>query len=123
MATEFRWESDSDYQKMQVVYTPLRQYRHRVHPFNHVVQVETIDGVEECSGHILMTNLFSGFTIATASSSMDQHMVIDTFFSLWVIGLNSKPSSNYVYTSSGRKLDTKEGRELCEDCKGIFQDL
>ena len=47
-----------------------------------------------------------------------------------------------VYTSSGRKLDTKEGRELCEeleltwkypklgkvitlspDCKGIFQDL
>ena len=47
-----------------------------------------------------------------------------------------------MYTSSGRKLDTKEGRELCEeleltwkypklgkvitlspDCKGIFQDL
>ena len=76
---------------------------------------------------------------------MDPHTVIDTFFSHWVIGLNSDGfgiPSNYVYTSSGRKLDTKEGRELCEeleltwkypklgkvitlspDCKGIFQDL
>ena len=68
--------------------------------------------------------------------------MIDTFFSLWVIGLNGDGfgiTSKYVYTSSVRKLDTKEGRKLCEgleltwkypklgkvspDCKGIFQDL
>ena len=89
-----------------------------------------------------MTDLFSSFTIAT---SMDPHMVIDTFFSHWVIGLNGDGfgiPSNYMYTSSGQNLDTKEGRELCEeleltwkypklgkvimhspDCKGIFQDL
>ena len=113
--------------------------------FNVVVQVETIDGAEESLGHILMTDLFSGLTVATTPSSMDPNTVKDTFFSHWVIGLNGDGfciPSNYVYTSSGRKLDTKEGRELCEeleltckypklgnvitlspDCKGIFQDL
>ena len=113
--------------------------------FKDVVQVETIDSEEESPGHILMTDLFSGFTIATTPSSMDAHTVIDTFFSLWVIGLNGDwfgITSKCVYTSSGRKLDKKEGRELCEelkltwkypklgkvitlspDCKVIFQDL
>ena len=49
---------------------------------------------------------------------MDAHTVIDTFFSFWVMGLNGDGfgmPSNYVYTSSGRKLDTKEGKELCEE--------
>ena len=44
--------------------------------------------------------------------SLDPPTVIDTFFSHWVIGLNGDGfgiPSNYVYTSSGRKLDTKEG--------------
>ena len=110
------------------------------------MQVETIDSGEESPGHILMTDLFSGFTIATTPSSMDAHTVIDTFFSFWVIRLNGDGfgmlATMYVYTSSGRKLDTKEGRKLCEeleltwkypklgkvitlspDCKGIFQDF
>ena len=47
-----------------------------INHFNDVVQVETIDSVEESPGHILMTDLFSGFTIATTT-----HTVIDTFFS------------------------------------------
>ena len=97
------------------------------------------------SGHILMTDLFSGLTVATTPPSMDPHTVIDTFFSHLVIGLNGDwfgIPRNYVYTSSGQKLDTKEGRKSCEeleliwkypklgkvitltpDCKGIFQDL
>ena len=71
--------------------------------------------------------------------------VKDTFFSHWVVGLNGNGFGipcKYVYTSSGRKLDTKDGRILCEEleltwkylnlgkvitlspeCKGIFQDL
>ena len=76
---------------------------------------------------------------------MDPDTVIYTFFSHWVVGLNGDGfgiPNKYVYTSSGLKLDTKEGRKLCEeleltwkypklgkvitlspDCKGIFQDL
>ena len=49
---------------------------------------------------------------------MDANTIIDTFFFFWVIGLNDDGfgmPSNYVYTSSGGKLDTKEGRELCEE--------
>ena len=63
------------------------------------------------------------FTKGTTPSSMDAHTVIDTFFSLWVIGLNGDGfgmPSNYVYTSPGHKLDTKEGRELCEESGDIL---
>ena len=49
--------------------------------FNDIMQVETIDSAEESSGHILMTDLFSGLTVATTPSSMEPHTVIDTFFS------------------------------------------
>ena len=111
--------------------------------FNDVVQVETIDGTEDNSGHILMTDLFTGLTVTATPPNMDPYTVIDTFFSHWVIGLNGDGfgiPNKYVYTSSGRNLDTKEGRKLCEeleliwkypkvgkvitpsqDCKGIFQ--
>ena len=90
----------------------------KVTQFNDLIQVETNDSVEESPGLILMTDLFSGFTIATSPSSMDAHTVIDTFFSFWVIRLNGDGfgmPSNYVYTSSGGKFDTKEGRELCKE--------
>ena len=73
--------------------------------FNDVVQVETIDGAEDSSGHILMTDLFSGLTVAATPSNMDPYTVIDTFFSHWVIGLNGDGfgiPSKYVYISSGR---------------------
>ena len=86
--------------------------------FNDIMQVETIDSEEKSPVHILMTDLFSGFKIGTTHSSMNTHTVIDTFFSLWVIGLNGDGFSmprNYLYTSSGHKLDTKEGRKLCEE--------
>ena len=56
--------------------------------FNDVVQVETIDGAEDNSGHILMTDLFSGLTVIATLPNMDPYTVIDTFFSHWVIGLN-----------------------------------
>ena len=87
-----------------------------VNHFNDVVQVETID--EDSSGHILMTDLFSGLTVAATPPNMDPYTIIDTFFSHWVIGLNGDGfgiPSKYVYTSSGQKLDTKEGRKLCEE--------
>ena len=56
--------------------------------FSDVVQVETIDGEEDNSGHILMTDLFSGLTVAATPPNMDPYTVIDTFFSNWVVGLN-----------------------------------
>ena len=97
------------------MYTPLHSIDTEVNHFNDIVQVETIDGAEESSGHILMTDLFSGLTVATTPPSMDPYTVIDTIFSHWVIGLNVDGfgiPSKYVYTSSGQKLDTKEGRKL-----------
>ena len=57
-----------------------------------------------------MTDLFSGLTEATTPPSKDPYTVIDTFFSHWVIGLNVDGfgiPNKYVFTSSGRKLDTK----------------
>ena len=90
-----------------------------------------------------MIDIFSGLTVAATPPNMDPYTVIDTFFSHWVVGLNGDGfgiPNKYVYTNSGRKLDTKEGRKLCEeleltwkypkvgnvimlspDCKGIFQ--
>ena len=107
------------------------------------MMVETIDGVEDNSGHILMTDSFSGLTEAATPPNMDPYTVIDPFFSHWVSGLNGDGfgiPNKYVYTSSGQKLETKEGRKLCEeleltwkypkvgkvimlspDCKCIFQ--
>ena len=68
-----------------------------------------------------MTDLFSaGFTLGTTPSKMDSHTVIDTFFSLWVVGQHGDGlgmPSNYVYTSSGHMLDSKEGKDLCEELK------
>ena len=124
------------------MYTSLRHIDTEVDHFNDVVQVETIDGTEDSSGHILMTDFFSGLTVAATPPNMDPYMVIDTFFSHWVVELNGDGfgiPNKYMYTSSGRKLDTKEGKKLCEeleltwkyskmgkvitlspDCKGIF---
>ena len=82
------------------------------------MQVETINSAEESPGHILMTDLSSGFTLGTNPSSIDPHTVTDTFFSLWVIGQDGDRlgmPSNYVYTSSGCMFDTKEGKDLCEE--------
>ena len=56
--------------------------------FNDVVKVETIEGAEDNSGHILMTDLFSGLTVAAIPPNMDPYTVIDTFFSHWVVGLD-----------------------------------
>ena len=53
--------------------------------FNDVIQVEIIDGAEENSGHMLMTDLFSGLTVTATLPNMDTHTVINTFFSHWVI--------------------------------------
>ena len=80
-----------------------------VDQFNDVVQVETIDGTEDNSGHILMTDLFSGLTVTATLPNMDPYTVIDTFFSHWVIGLNGDGfgiPNKYVFTSTGQKLDT-----------------
>ena len=41
-----------------------------VNHFNDVVQVETIDGAEDSSGHILMSDLFSGLTVAATPPNM-----------------------------------------------------
>ena len=44
---------------------------------------------------------------------MDLYMVIDTFFSHWVIGQHGDGfglPSNYVYASSGHLLNTREGK-------------
>ena len=46
------------------MYTSRRHHQHGVDRFNDVVQVETIDGTEDNSGYILMTDLFTGLTIA-----------------------------------------------------------
>ena len=76
----------------------------KVDRFNDVVQVEIIDSAEDNSGHILMTDLFSGLTVAATPPNMDPYTVIDTFFSHWVIGLNGDGfgiPNKYVYTSSG----------------------
>ena len=57
---------------------------------------------------------------------MDQNTVIDTFFSQWVIGLNGDGfgiPKKYVFTITGQKLDTKEGRKLCEELKLIWKYL
>ena len=45
-------------------------------------------------------------------------MVIDTFFSHWVVrqhGDGFGIPSNYVYTISGHLLDTKAGKNLCRE--------
>ena len=49
---------------------------------------------------------------------MDPHTIIDTFFSLWVVGQHGVGFGipiNYVYTSSGHLLDTKEDKDLCKE--------
>ena len=65
-----------------------------------------------------MTDLFSGFTLSATTPSMDLCTVIDTFFSHWVVrqhGDGFGLPSNYVYTSSGHLLDTREGKNLCKE--------
>ena len=82
------------------------------------MQVEIIDNTESNPGHILMTDLFSGFTPTAALPNMEPNTVIDTFFFRWVIGPNGDgygTPTKYVFTSTGRKLDNKEGRKLIED--------
>ena len=49
---------------------------------------------------------------------MDPHTVLDTFFSHWDVGQHGDGfgiPSNYVYTSSGHLLDTREGKDLCKE--------
>ena len=52
---------------------------------------------------------------------MDPHTVTyctDTYFSLWVVGQNGDGFGmprHYDYTNSGRMLDKKEGKDLCEE--------
>ena len=85
------------------------------HFINNVVQV-SIKSADKSPGYILMTDLLSGFTLGTTPPSMDPHMVKDTFFSHWVVGQHGFGiPSNYVYTSSGHLLDTKEGKDLCKE--------
>ena len=95
-----------------------------VDQLNDVIQVEIIDGAEDNSGHMLMTDLFSGLTVTATLPNMDTHTVINTFFSHWVIGLNGDGfgiPTKYVFSSTGRKLDTKEGRKLCDELKLIWK--
>ena len=89
-----------------------------VDQFNEVVQVEIIANTESNPGHILMTDLFSGFTATAALPNMEPNTVIDTFFLHWVIGPNGDgygTPTKYVFTSTGRQLDNKEGRKLIEE--------
>ena len=69
--------------------------------FNNVIQVETIKSTDENIGHILMTYLFSGFTLGATPPSMDSCTVIDTFFSHRVTGGND-PISAYALQSSSK---------------------
>ena len=65
-----------------------------------------------------MTDLFSGFTATAALPNMEPNTVIDTFFLHWVIGSNGDgygTPTKYVFTSTGRQLDNKEGRKLIEE--------
>ena len=39
--------------------------------FNDIVQVETLNSMGDSIGHILMTDLFSGFTLGTTPLSME----------------------------------------------------
>ena len=57
-----------------------------VNHFNDVMQVETIKSADESLGHILMTDLFSGFMLGTTPLSMVPNTVRDIFFSHWVVG-------------------------------------
>ena len=50
------------------------------------MQVKTIKSTDNNTGHILMTDLFSGFTLGATPLIMDPYTVIDTFFSHWVVG-------------------------------------
>ena len=71
-----------------------------------------------------MTDLFSGLTVTATLPNMDTHTVINTFFSHWLIGLNGDGfgiPNKYVFSSTGRKLDTKEGRKLCDELKLIWK--
>ena len=56
---------------------------------NDVMQVETINNENESPRNIRMTDLFSGFTLGTTPLSKAPHIVIDTFFSFWVVWQNS----------------------------------
>ena len=71
-----------------------------VDQFNEVVQVEIIDNTESNPGHILMTDLFSGFTATAALPNMEPNTVINTFF--FVIGPNGDgygTPTKYVFTA------------------------
>ena len=97
------------------MHTPHRHHRHRGHTFNYVVLVETLISTGESKGDILMTDLFSCFTLGATPLSMDPCTVIDTFFSHWVGQHGFGLPSHYVYTSSGHLLDTREGKNLCKE--------
>ena len=87
--------------------------------------METIISTDESIGHILMTDLFSGFTLSATPPSMDLCTVIDTFFSHWVVrqhGDGFGLPSNYVYTSSGHLMDTREGKNLCNFTRSASRD-
>ena len=65
-----------------------------------------------------MIDLFSGVTLGSTPLSIDPYTVIDTFFSHWVVGQHGDGfgiPSNYVYTSSGHRLDKREGKDLCKE--------
>ena len=53
------------------MYTSSDIINTEVDHFNDVVQVETIDGAVDNSGHILMTDLFTGLTVTATLPNMD----------------------------------------------------
>ena len=62
--------------------------------------MEILKSTGESIGHVLMADLFSGFTLGATPPSMDPCTVIDTFFSHWVVdgqhGDGFGLPSNYV---------------------------
>ena len=141
-----KWQPSFDKSLSQIIKKcKICTYHSDIIDTDDVVQLETIKSADESPGHILMTDLFSGFALGTTSSSTDPHNVIDTFFSLWVVGQHGDGfgmPSNYVNTNSGHMLDTKEGKDFCKeleltwkypqqqkvillapDCQHILQDI
>ena len=102
----------------QDMHRPLRYHRYRGHTLQRRHTGGNNKSTDESLGHILMTNLFSGFTLGATPPSMDLCTLIDTFFSHWVVrqhGDGFGLPNNYIYTSSGHLLDTREGKTLCKE--------
>ena len=86
------------------------------HFYDVVVQVEIHKDADLDTGCILMTDLFSNFTVGITVTDTNP-LLINNFVTHWVQGKYGDGfglPTNYMFTSTGQQLDTVEGRQLCK---------